>query len=92
LTDPRQFVAAQQILQRESRGVRPSVMTVPAGPPSKAPARALCCSRHPLDIDDYSSIGLWLGFVMLCIGLVLDGRRRPETDEDSRIVPHDFWF
>jgi hypothetical protein len=55
-------------------------------------ARALCRGTHPLDIVDYSSIGLWLAFLVLCVGLVLDGWRRVDDGQDSGIVPHDFWF
>jgi hypothetical protein len=36
-------------------------------------ARALCRGAHPLDIVGYSSVGLWLGFLVLCAGLIVDG-------------------
>jgi hypothetical protein len=55
-------------------------------------ARALCLGTHRLDIEDYSSIGLWFGFLVLCVGLVLDGWKRVDEGEDTGIVPHDFWF
>jgi len=55
-------------------------------------ARALCRGVHPLDIVNYSSIGLWIGFLVLCVGLVLDGWKRADEDQDTSIVPHDFWF
>lgn len=55
-------------------------------------ARALCRGAHPLDIEDYSSIGLWIGFLVLCSGLVLDGWKRAGEEKESGIVPHDLWF
>jgi hypothetical protein len=60
-------------------------------------ARALCRGAHPLDIATYSSVGLWLGFIVLCVGLVLDGWKRADDDQDGggqdiEIVPHGFWF
>ena len=30
-------------------------------------ARAICRGAHPLDIASYSSIGLWIGFLVLCV-------------------------
>jgi hypothetical protein len=55
-------------------------------------ARDLYRAAHPLDLREYSSIGLWLAFLVLCTGLILDGWRRVDEGEDSGIVPHDFWF
>jgi hypothetical protein len=55
-------------------------------------ARALCRGTHPLDIASYSSIGLWVGFLVLCVGLIIDGWKRIDDGEDSGVVPHDFWF
>jgi hypothetical protein len=57
-----------------------------------AQARTLCRQEHPLDILDYSSIGLWVGFAALCVGLALDGWKRVDQGADGGIVPHDFWF
>jgi hypothetical protein len=55
-------------------------------------ARTLCRGAHPLDIVGYSSIALWVGFLVLCVGLVLDGWKRADEGQDTGIVPHDFWF
>jgi hypothetical protein len=55
-------------------------------------ARALCRGAHPLAIATYASLSLWLGFGLLCIGLVIDGWRQPEGDDDPPIVPTNFWF
>jgi hypothetical protein len=55
-------------------------------------ARALCRGAHPLAIATYSSLSLWAGFSLLCIGLVIDGWRRPAGDDDRTIVPTDSWF
>ena len=55
-------------------------------------ARALCRGAHPLDLVAYSSAGLWVGFGLLCIGLIMDGWRQPAHEDDHRIVPHDSWF
>ena len=42
-------------------------------------AHALCRSEHPLDIRNYSSVGVWLGFFVLCAGLAMDGGYRRRT-------------
>ena len=55
-------------------------------------ARALCRGTHPLTIATYSSLSLWAGFGLFCIGLVVDGWRQPEGADDRPIVPTDFWF
>jgi hypothetical protein len=55
-------------------------------------ARALCRGAHPLAIETYSSLALWAGFGLLCIGLAVDGWRQPEDADDRAIVPTDFWF
>ena len=55
-------------------------------------ARALCRGAHPLTIATYSSMSLWFGFGLLCIGLVVDGWREPDGDDDQPIVPTNFWF
>jgi hypothetical protein len=55
-------------------------------------ARALCRGAHPLAIATYSSLSLWAGFSLLCLGLVIDGWRQPEGHDDRAIVPTDFWF
>jgi hypothetical protein len=55
-------------------------------------ARALCRGTHPLTVATYSSLSLWSAFGLFCVGLVIDGWRRPEGDDDRSIVPTDSWF
>ena len=57
-----------------------------------ARALGLYRSAHRMGIEEYSSIGLWFGLLVLCVGLILDGWKRVDEGEDSGIVPHDFWF
>jgi len=57
-----------------------------------ARARALCGRHHPPGITYHASIGLWLGMLALCTGLVLDGWKRVDEGEDDGIIQPHLWF
>jgi hypothetical protein len=54
-------------------------------------ARALCRGAHPLAIINYSSLSLWVGLLLLCAGLTLDGWRKPQR-KDGPFAPEDLWY